>query len=93
MRMQKICAAGAATVAMFVLTGVANATVFTSQVKMHSGPGADWPVIATIPAGGEGEVLTCAPAWCRVQFGYAAGYVPRIRERLRSRACFGAVRK
>ncbi len=60
----------------------ANATEFASPVSVRSGPGAKWPVVATIPAGVDLQVLTCATGWkwrwCQVQAGDVKGWVKEV---------------
>jgi len=60
----------------------ANATEFASPVSVRSGPGAKWPVVATIPAGVDVQVLTCATGWkwrwCQVQAGDLKGWVKEV---------------
>ena len=60
----------------------ANATEFASPVSVRSGPGAKWPVVATIPAGVDVQVLTCATGWkwrwCQVQAGDVKGWVKEV---------------
>jgi uncharacterized protein YraI len=48
----------------------------TGDVHMRSGPGTQYPVITTIPAGAPVDVMGCQ-SWCHVAFdgreGYASG--------------------
>ncbi len=61
-------------------TGSAFAkTPLTSPATVFSGPGASWPVIAQIPAGGHVDVINCYggwnQGWCQVRYGKVTGYV------------------
>lgn len=57
----------------------ALAAPVTSPANVRSGPSAKWPVIATIPAGADVQVLNCGGGWkrdwCRVAYGQTTGYV------------------
>ncbi|MFY9657493.1 MAG: SH3 domain-containing protein [Methylocystis sp.] len=75
----KLWAVGAATLASLALSAAANAGEIASPVNVRSGPGTNRPVVATIPAGTDVQVLTCASGWhwrwCKVQAGDVKGYV------------------
>ena len=79
MKKRTLLAVGAATFAALVLSAAANATEVASPVNVRSGPGTGWPVIATIPAGTDVQVLICPSGWrwrwCQVQAGDVRGYV------------------
>jgi uncharacterized protein YraI len=74
-----IWAASAATVAALALCAAAVAGEVSSPVNVRSGPGTNWPVVATIPAGADLQVLSCSAGWrwrwCQVQAGDVKGYV------------------
>ncbi len=82
MKIRTLWVAGAAAVAALALSVAANATEFASPVSVRSGPGAKWPVVATIPAGVDLQVLTCATGWkwrwCQVQAGDVKGWVKEV---------------
>jgi len=82
MRMDKIRALGATAVLALSFSLAANATEFASPVSVRSGPGAKWPVVATIPAGVDVQVLSCATGWrwryCQVQAGDVKGWVKEV---------------
>ncbi len=71
--------ASAATFAVLALSAGANAGEVASPVNVRSGPGTGWPVVATIPAGTDLQVLSCTTGWrwrwCQVQAGDVKGYV------------------
>ena len=79
MKNRIIWAASAATVAALALSAAAVAGEVSSPVNVRSGPGTGWPVVATIPAGTDLQVLSCATGWrwrwCKVQAGGVRGYV------------------
>lgn len=62
-----------------LLTSVAWAAPVTSPANVRSGPGVKWPVVATIPAGADVQVLQCGGGWkrdwCKVSYGQTSGYV------------------
>ncbi|MBU6527070.1 SH3 domain-containing protein [Methylocystis sp. MJC1] len=61
------------------VASAATAAPVTSPANVRSGPGVKWPVIATIPAGADVQVLQCGGGWkrdwCKVSFGQTSGYV------------------
>lgn len=67
----------------FLSAALAAATAFAAPVSspanVRSGPSAKWPVIATIPAGADVQVLNCGGGWkrdwCKVSYGQVSGYV------------------
>lgn len=67
------------TFAMLSVSTAANAGQVSSPVNVRSGPGTGWPVVATISAGTDVQVLSCATGWrwrwCKVQAGDVRGYV------------------
>lgn len=68
-----------AAISLSLVTGAASAAPVTSPVNVRSGPSVKWPVIATIPAGADVQVLQCGGGWkrdwCKVSFGKISGYV------------------
>ncbi|ARN81918.1 SH3 domain-containing protein [Methylocystis bryophila] len=72
----------AATLAALALSCGANAAEYASPINVRSGPGGKWPVVATIPAGVDVQVLTCAAGWkwrwCQVQAGDVKGWVKEV---------------
>lgn len=77
MRLNKSLALAA--ISLSLLAGAASAAPVTSPVNVRSGPSVKWPVIATIPAGADVQVLQCGGGWkrdwCKVSFGSVSGYV------------------
>lgn len=68
------------TAAAVVLCGAsAIAAPLNSPANVRSGPSPKWPVIATIPAGTDVQVLNCGGGWkrdwCQVQAGNVKGFV------------------
>jgi len=72
-------AASVAALGGLALSAAANAAEVASPVNVRSGPGTNWPVVATIPAGTNVQILSCATGWrwrwCQVQAGDVKGYV------------------
>lgn len=70
---------GVATLVASLFGAAALAHPVSSPANLYSGPGAKWPVIADIPAGGEVNVINCGPGWsrdwCHVSYGGKKGYV------------------
>jgi uncharacterized protein YraI len=65
----------AGAVAVGVLAPVAaEAAYVTGSVNMRTGPGTQYAVILTIPAGSRVQVGGCS-SWCSVSYGGARGYV------------------
>lgn len=56
-------------------SALARPAMTTYLANMRSGPGAGYPVAATIPAGAVVDVGACARTWCRVTWNGASGYV------------------
>ena len=79
MKTHTLWAAGAAALAALALCAAANGEEVASPVNVRSGPGTGWPVVATIPAGTDLQVLSCSTGWrwrwCQVQAGDVKGYV------------------
>ena len=61
----------AAASALMLTAGVASAApaVTASAVNVHSGPGARFPVVATLPPGASVDA-NCNGAWCAIDSGY-----------------------
>ncbi len=82
MKLRTLGLASATVLMALALAVAANATEFASPVSVRSGPGAKWPVVATIPAGVDVQVLTCATGWkwryCQVQAGDVKGWVKEV---------------
>ncbi|BDV34350.1 SH3 domain-containing protein [Methylocystis iwaonis] len=77
MRLNKSLALAA--ISLSLVAGAASAAPVTSPVNVRSGPSPKWPVIATIPAGADVQVLQCGGGWkrdwCKVSFGQISGYI------------------
>ena len=66
-----------ATVSALVLSaGAASAAtaITTSSITLRAGPGAQYQVVARVPARAAVEVDGCSAGWCDVSFGGAEGY-------------------
>ena len=64
-------AAGAALVAMM---GAASAATVANDLNLRAGPGTNYPVVATMPAGAHVNVRNCTGSWCRVSFRGETGW-------------------
>lgn len=65
-----IIAAGA----LIVSGGIAAAATVTGDLNLRSGPGTNYRVVGTMPAGAQVDILGCDGAWCRVSWGGMQGY-------------------
>ena len=63
-----------AAAALISSNALAEPGMATGNVNMRSGPGTEYPVITTIPAGAPVEVMGCQ-SWCQVAYGGAQGFV------------------
>jgi uncharacterized protein YraI len=50
----------------------------TSDLRLRSGPGTNYPVVASLPAGATVDVHDCGASWCRVMWGARQGFVSRV---------------
>jgi uncharacterized protein YraI len=70
---------GVMAASMALAMGTASATPLVSPAKVRTGPGAEWPVIAEIPANADVRVLACYSGWeggwCQVRYHKVKGYV------------------
>jgi uncharacterized protein YraI len=55
----------------------ASPAVVSNDLKMRSGPGTNFGVVSTMPAGATVNVFSCSGAWCRVAWGNRQGFVSR----------------
>jgi uncharacterized protein YraI len=69
----KLLAAGAALILSGAVAAAAPATVST-DLNMRSGPGTEYGVVTTIPAGAIVDVGGCTGSWCEVSFRGASGF-------------------
>ncbi len=60
--------------ALLLSAGAAGAATVTSGLNLRSGPGTDYRVIDTLPAGAQVAVLGCSGSWCRVDWNGESGY-------------------
>jgi hypothetical protein len=67
----------AAASALVLSAGIASAApaVTQSAVNMRSGPGTQYPVVATLPGGATVDVGSCSGSWCTVNWNGRDGYV------------------
>lgn len=54
--------------------GIASAATVTGDLNLRSGPGTNYRVIDTMPAGAQVRVIGCGGAWCRVNWRGAVGF-------------------
>jgi uncharacterized protein YraI len=54
--------------------GIASAATVTGDLNLRSGPGTNYRVIDTMPAGAYVHVIGCGGAWCRVDWRGEVGY-------------------
>jgi uncharacterized protein YraI len=64
-------AAGAALIAG---TGAASAAMVTGDLHLRAGPGTNYPVIDTMPAGSHVNVRNCTGGWCRLSYRGESGW-------------------
>ncbi|MDD5586548.1 MAG: SH3 domain-containing protein [Alphaproteobacteria bacterium] len=57
------------------LTGKRGAVVTGAERELREHEKASAPVMAHLESGAVGQLLSCAPAWCRVRFGDIKGYL------------------
>jgi len=69
----RLLGAGSALLLTAGAAAAAPATVST-DLNMRSGPGTQYGVISTIPAGATVDVDGCTGSWCAVNFNGRAGY-------------------
>jgi hypothetical protein len=69
---------GAAS-ALVLSAGAANAVPATAETSLNvrSGPGTQYEVVGSIPAGATVDVRGCTGSWCRVSFSGGSGYASR----------------
>lgn len=65
----------AATLAASIGNAVAFPGYATVPANLRSGPGIDFPPVATVTPQVPLDVIDCGGGWCRVQAAGAAGYV------------------
>lgn len=69
-----LAASALAGTLLFAGTAVAAPGSTTGNVNMRTGPGTQYGVITTIPAGAPVEVFGCQ-SWCQVAYAGSEGYV------------------
>jgi SH3-like domain-containing protein len=57
------------------LTGKRGGVITGAQRELRESDKASSPTLAHLESGAVGEVLSCAPEWCRVRFGGIKGYL------------------
>lgn len=69
---------GAAS-ALVLSAGAANAVPATAETSLNvrSGPGTQYEVVGTIPAGTTVDAGACSGSWCRVSFSGGTGFASR----------------
>ena len=65
--------------ALVLSASAASAAPATAEadVNMRSGPGTEYGVVTTIPAGAPVDVGSCNGSWCAVSYGRNSGYTSR----------------
>lgn len=64
----------AAGAALLAGTGMASAATVENDLNLRAGPGTNYPVIGTMPAGAHVNVRNCNGSWCRVSFRGETGW-------------------
>ena len=59
---------------MLAGTGVASAATVENDLNLRAGPGTNYPVVGTMPAGAHVNVRDCNGSWCRVSFQGETGW-------------------
>lgn len=67
---QFLIAAGVLTLS----AGAASAATITNDLNLRAGPGTNYGVVATMPAGAYVSVRGCTGNWCRVTYRGRVGY-------------------
>jgi hypothetical protein len=77
MKLSTTLLAGAS--ALLLTAGAASAATLVAEADLHvrSGPGTQYPVIATIPQGGAVHSSECGAGWCRVDYRGQRGWASR----------------
>jgi uncharacterized protein YraI len=65
----------AALLAMSTQFADAAPTRISGPTNLRQGPGLNFGVIATVPAGSVVDVIRCGPEWCNVSWGGRPGYM------------------
>lgn len=60
--------------ALMLSAGAASAAVVTNDLNLRSGPGTNYQVVDTMPAGARVNVLSCTGGWCRVDWRGEVGF-------------------
>ena len=63
------------TVVALAVPAAAEAAYTATSVNLRSGPGTDYGVILTLPAGAFVDVHYCQPSWCSVTASGYSGWV------------------
>ncbi|WGS20568.1 MULTISPECIES: SH3 domain-containing protein [unclassified Bradyrhizobium] len=75
--MMKRLLLGVSFVALSAGAAMAAPAVVESSVNLRNGPGTEFAVIATLPAGATVNATDCAVGWCRVSYDGEEGYASR----------------
>jgi uncharacterized protein YraI len=59
---------------LLVSAGAAAADIVTGDLNLRSGPGPNFAIIDTMPAGSHVRVLECGAGWCRVRWRGIEGF-------------------
>lgn len=72
-----LAALTAAFMGLFALPALADSAQVTADLNMRAGPGTEYPVIRTIPHGGDVDVYGCVRGytWCDVSWAGRRGWV------------------
>src|SRR5215211_1316267 len=74
MSLRSLAIAGGLLVGLGITT-VAQAAYTTGSVNVRSGPGTNYYVITTAPAGAWVNVASCVPGWCQVGYRGITGWM------------------
>ena len=67
--------AAAALIAVFAAGAAAAPATLATNTNLRQGPGTNFGVIMTVPAGSVVDVIRCGGEWCNVMAGGRPGYM------------------
>ncbi len=72
----RVLTAAFATLMMGTIAAYADVPgIATTNTRLHTGPGADAPVIRRVPQGAQLDVLSCVNRWCLADWRGTQGYI------------------
>lgn len=82
MRLRAFAGAGVAALIGLTIAGTAQASpgYLNQGMNLRSGPGVDYPLIASLPPGTQAEIFGCLPewSWCDVAIGDLRGWMAGV---------------